>query len=57
MTKIEQLQRDRKIFRELRPKMSQLEKLWLLDCQGNYTIYVRRLHHLAKEYGIKIEEK
>jgi hypothetical protein len=56
MTKYNELKRDRRIYKALRTHMSQLEKMWLLDCGGDYRRYIKRLHHLASEYGIPISE-
>jgi hypothetical protein len=57
MTTFDDLKRDRKIYRELRKKMSQIEKLWLLDCSGDYRIYLSRLYKLAADHKIETPEK
>jgi len=56
MRQTDELARERRIYREVRKKMSQLEKLWLLDVNGDYRLYIKRLHHLAAEYKIPISE-
>lgn len=52
-----ELENDRRIYRALARKMTSGEKLWLLDVGGDYRRYVKRLHFLAKEYGIPISSQ
>jgi len=47
---------DRKIFRQLRLVLTRAERLWLLDCDGDYDVYSIRLRQLARDYKIKIPE-
>jgi len=47
---------DRKIFRQLRLVMTRAERLWLLDCDGDYYLYSIRLRQLARDYKIEIPE-
>lgn len=49
-------ERDREIFRQLRLFMTRAERLWLLDCDGDYDLYSMRLRQLAKDYKIEIPE-
>ena len=49
---LKELKEDRKIFRELRRVLTRGERLWLLDCDGDYQKYRRRLRKLAHDYKI-----
>lgn len=53
----EEMEEDRTLFRALRRVMLRSERLWLLDCQGDYYTYRTRLRELAKTYKISIPEK
>jgi len=48
----ESMKKDRTIWRRLRSILTNVEKLWLLDCGGDYEIYRARLHRLAHDHGI-----
>jgi len=48
---------DRNLFRALRRVMLRSERLWLLDCQGDYYIYRTRLRELARTYKISVPEE
>ena len=48
---------DRKIFRQLRLVLTRVERLWLLDCDGDYETYSLRLRQLAGDYKIEIPEE
>ncbi len=45
---------DRALFRQLRRVMLRTERLWLLDVDGDYSIYRLRLRALARDYGIPV---
>jgi len=47
---------DKKIFRQLRLVLTRAERLWLLDCDGDYDLYSMRLRQLARDYKIEIQE-
>lgn len=47
---------DKKIFRQLRLVLTRAERLWLLDCDGDYDLYSMRLRQLARDYKIEIPE-
>jgi hypothetical protein len=53
----EEFKRDRKIWRQLRTKISHLEKIWLLDCGADYRIYLSRLYKLAADHEIEIPKE
>ena len=53
----EDMIQDRNLFRALRRVMLRSERLWLLDCQGDYYIYRTRLRELAKTYKISVPEE
>lgn len=50
----EEASADKKIFEQLRYLMLRSERLWLLDCDGDYEVYRRRLRSLAGDYKIPI---
>jgi hypothetical protein len=50
----EELEEDRNLFRQLRRVLTRSERLWLLDCSGDYLLYRKRLKRLAEDYGIEI---
>ncbi len=54
---LKELQQDRQIFRELRRVLTRGERLWLLDCDGDYEKYQHRLRVLAGDYKIPIEKE
>ena len=56
MKTVTELERDRLVYRLLRSKMSGLDKMWLLDCNGDYRIYLSRLCELAKRFGVEIPQ-
>ena len=56
MTDHEELERDRNLFRQLRRVLTRSERLWLLDCGGDYLIYRKRLQKLAADYKIEPEK-
>lgn len=45
---------DRDLFRQLRKVMLRSERLWLIDCDGDYKVYRMRLRALAKDYKIPV---
>jgi len=47
---------DRGLYRELSGKITIKEKIWLLDSDGDYSVYREKLKELAKRYGIPIKE-
>lgn len=49
-------EKDRNLFRQLRRVLTRSERLWLLDCGGDYSIYRKRLRKLAADYKIEIAE-
>jgi len=57
MNKCRGMHRDREIWRKLRPKISELEKLWLLDCGGDYRVYISRLYKLAADHGVEFSSE
>jgi len=50
-------EQDRKLFRRVRLVMTRAERLWLLDCEGDYETYRLRLQALARDYGISVSEE
>ncbi len=56
MTNHEELEKDRNLFRQLRRVLTRSERLWLLDCGGDYLIYRKRLKKLATDYKIELEK-
>jgi hypothetical protein len=52
--KLNGLRRDRIVYKQLRPKLTQLEKMWLLDVGGDYRLYIARLYKLSADHGIEI---
>lgn len=52
-----ELEQDKKVFRELRRVLTRGERLWLLDCDGDYKEYQRRLHIFANDYKISNERE
>jgi hypothetical protein len=52
--KFGEMKRDREVFKQLREKMTQIEKMWLLDCAGDYRLYIARLYKLAIDHKIEI---
>jgi len=48
---------DKKIFRQLRLVLTRVERLWLLDCDGDYETYRLRLRQLARDYKIEIPKE
>jgi len=48
---------DRKIFRQLRLVLTRVERLWLLDCDGDYKTYSLRLRQLARDYKIEVPKE
>jgi len=47
------IERDRELYLFLKDRMTNEEKIWLMDVNGDYKLYRRKLHDLAAEYGIK----
>jgi hypothetical protein len=56
MTDHKELEKDRNLFRQLRKVLTRSERLWLLDCGGDYLIYRKRLKKLATDYKIELEK-
>lgn len=54
---LDEFKKDRNLFHQLRQVLTRSERLWLLDCSGDYEIYQRRLRKLAADYKIKSENK
>lgn len=54
---MKQAENNRKIFHQLRLVLTRAERLWLLDCDGDYETYRLRLHQLARDYKIKIPKE
>lgn len=50
----ETYKRDRDLYRKLRRVITAEEKFWLLEFNGDYLAYRKRLHKLQKKYGIDI---
>jgi hypothetical protein len=50
----EELEKDKRLFRELRKILTRSERLWLLDCDGDYLRYRERLKKLAADYKIEV---
>jgi hypothetical protein len=53
MTDYKELEKDKNLFRELRRILTRSERLWLLDCGGDFLIYRKRLKKLATDYKIE----
>jgi len=51
------IEADRALFRALRPVLLRSERLWLLDIQGDYFEYRKRLAELTRSYRIKLPEE
>lgn len=51
-----ELDKDRSLFRQLRRVLTRSERLWLLDCGGDYSIYLKRLKKLAADYKLEISK-
>jgi transcriptional regulator with XRE-family HTH domain len=47
------LDSDRELYRAFAEKITFKEKLWLLDVDGDYYLYRKRLRDLAQKYSIK----
>jgi len=47
---------DHELYSLLKKKMTFEQKTWLLDVEGDYGLYRRRLRDLAAEYGVKAKE-
>ena len=45
---------DKELYRQLQRVMLRSERLWLLDVNGDYSIYRLRLRALAKDYKIPV---
>jgi len=56
MTDYKEFEEDKILFRELRRVLTRSERLWLLDCSGDYLVYRKRLRKLAADYKIEIAE-
>lgn len=54
MTTFTQMKRDREVWRQLRPKISHVEKFWLMDVGADYRLYLSRLYKLARDHGVEI---
>ena len=54
---MKQAENNRKIFRQLRLVLTRAERLWLLDCDGDYETYSLRLRQLARDYKIEIPKE
>lgn len=54
MIKYKELEGDKRLFRELRKILTRSERLWLLDCSGDYFRYRERLKKLAAAYKIEV---
>jgi hypothetical protein len=48
---------NRRLYRRLVRRMGLEEKLWLLECKGDYDIYERRLVFLAKKHAVQADQK
>lgn len=51
-----ELEKDKRLFSQLRRILTRSERLWLLDCSGDYEIYRKRLEQLAADYKIEIDK-
>jgi hypothetical protein len=51
--KFKKMQRNRNLYKKLVKKISFEEKIWLLECEGDYKKYEKKLNFLAKKYSIK----
>jgi len=49
---IAELAADKELFRLVRKKLTPMDKLWLLDCSGDYSEYQQRLRHAAKVHHV-----
>ena len=54
MNDFEELKKDRDLFHQLRKVLTRSERLWLLDCSGDYLAYRKRLKKLAADYKIEL---
>ena len=50
------MEQDRALFRQIRFVITRAERLWLLDCEGDYENYRMRLRSLARDYKVDVPE-
>lgn len=51
---MKRLEKNRLLYKKVVKKMQFEEKLWLLECDGDYDIYEKRLLFLAKKYATSV---
>ena len=56
MASVKHIENDKKVYDRLRRVMSHMEKIWLLDCGGDYQVYRLRLRALARDHKISVPE-
>ena len=54
MINYKELEKDKWLFEKLRKILTRSERLWLLDCDGDYSRYQERLKKLAADYKIEV---
>jgi hypothetical protein len=52
-----ELEADKAIYLQLTRVMLRSEKIWLMDCSGDYSVYRLRLRALARDYKISVGEE
>ena len=50
------LEQDRCIFRKLKIVLTFIDRMWILDSNGDYGIYHQSLRILAKRYGLDMRK-
>lgn len=51
---LERWMENKRLYKRLVRRMAFEEKLWLLECHGDYELYEKRLRFLAKKHAVLI---
>lgn len=50
--KMKKFEKNKLIYKRLVRQISFEEKIWLLECDGDYDVYEKRLRFLEKKYAL-----
>ena len=53
---LDNIYKDREIYRKIKKKITHEEKKWLFNFDGDYELYRKRLRNLAAEYEVKVKD-
>jgi hypothetical protein len=56
MASTAQIENDKVVYDRLRPVLSHMQKIWLMDVGGDYQVYRLRLRALARDYKIPVPD-